>query len=106
MARKRKFHCVFDNIHYKDNSTKTEASEHAITALHDQCFYVWPGIFTDDEIQVLYKDLKSIDEAKWASIFNPNRRRLQYNIENTTYSIFNKAIEFMKSVNSNLEQKN
>ena len=107
MHRKRKYYSVFDGhhpIHYKNDSKKT-ASEHSITALHDQCFYVWPGKFTNEEVQELHEGLTSLGKAKWTPIFNPNRKRLQSLLENTNYSILNEATEFMKSVNSNLEPK-
>ena len=105
MKRKRKFpNTINSPIHFGDPLKRT-ASEDSIKSLHDQCFYVWPGKFDLEAIQILHEGLTSVGKAKWMPIFNPNRKRLQYILENTNYSLLKEATEFMKSVNPNLEPK-
>ena len=84
---------------------KTTASQKSVEALHENGYFVYPGKFALDDTTAVLLDVIQIANTKWRGIFNPNKKRFQCVELNLNYACMKKCVDFMKTVNPELQSR-
>ena len=94
------------NVFAYGDPFKTTASKNSIEILHENGYFVYPGMFSNDELENVRLQVSQFSNMKWKYIFNPNKKRLQCKeFTDLNISCTKKTVEFMKSINSELQPR-
>ena len=83
----------------------TTASQSSVEILHEHGYYVYPGMFSDNELENVRLSVSQLATNKWKNIFNRNKKRLQSKELALNFSCMAKTTKFMKTVNPDLHPR-